>query len=113
MDTTAEAIFAHVAVRRRVVADLLAGLDDEQLARPSLCTGWSVRTVGAHLAEAAAPPGLGSMLGALIRARGRLHVVNDRMARVAGERPIAETVALLRERADSRFSHRSPGPGGR
>lgn len=38
-----------ITAERRRVADLLAGLDDEQWAAPSLCDGWTVREVGAHL----------------------------------------------------------------
>lgn len=96
-------VFPLVAARRRAVADLLEGLDDEQLATPSLCAGWDVRTVGAHLADAAAPD-VRQALVALVRARGRLHQANDQAARRAAGRPVADTVALLRERADSRFT---------
>ena len=36
--------------RQRVrVADLLEGLTEEQWRQPSLCDGWTVRDVGAHL----------------------------------------------------------------
>ncbi|MGY1856045.1 maleylpyruvate isomerase family mycothiol-dependent enzyme [Modestobacter sp. SYSU DS0290] len=102
--------FVLAAVRRRAVADLIAGLDDAQLATPSLCAGWDVRTVGAHLADAAAPGALGEFARDLVRARGRLHRANDEAARRAGRRPVAETVALLRERADSRFTPPVTGP---
>lgn len=66
-------VFAAAAVRRRAAADLLEGLSEGQLATPSVCAGWDVRTVGAHLAEAAAPGALGELLQDLVRARGRLH----------------------------------------
>lgn len=103
-DSTSVDVFAVAAVRRRAVADLLEGLDEAQLATPSLCAGWDVRTVGAHLADAAAPGALGEFLVALVRAGGRLHRANDEAARRAGRRPVPETVALLRERAESRFT---------
>lgn len=96
-------VFPVVSARRRVVADLLETLDEAQLAAPSLCGGWDVRTVAAHLADAAAPA-LSPFLWALVRAGGRVHLANDRAAREAGRRPVAETVALLRERAESRFT---------
>ncbi|HYN28276.1 MAG TPA: maleylpyruvate isomerase family mycothiol-dependent enzyme [Dermatophilaceae bacterium] len=38
---------------RVAVADLLDGLTAEQLTTPSLCRGWTVRDVGAHLSMAA------------------------------------------------------------
>ena len=103
-------VFGAAAVRRRAVADLLEGLDEAQLSTPSLCRGWDVRTVGAHLAEAAAPGGLGGLLVDLVRAGGRLHRANDVSARRAARRPVAVTVALLRERAESRFTPPVTGP---
>lgn len=109
-DSVAVDVVVATAVRRRAVADLLEGLTAEQLATPSLCAGWDVRTVGAHLADAAAPEALSSFVRELVRARGRLHRANDSSARRAGSRPVAETVALLRERADSTFAPPVTGP---
>jgi len=103
-------VFAATAERRRAVADLLEALDESQLAAPSLCAGWDVRTVGAHLAQTAAPGALGEFLRDVVRARGSIHRANDAAARRAGRRPVARTVALLRERAESRFSPPMTGP---
>ncbi|MFD6134986.1 maleylpyruvate isomerase N-terminal domain-containing protein, partial [Isoptericola sp. NPDC060257] len=69
-------VFAATAERRRAVADLLEALDVSQLAAPSLCSGWDVRTVGAHLAQTAAPGALGEFLRDLVRARGSIHRAN-------------------------------------
>ena len=44
-----ELVCASVADERRQIASLLDGLDDEQLATPSLCAGWDVKPVGAHI----------------------------------------------------------------
>ncbi|MCZ8379992.1 maleylpyruvate isomerase family mycothiol-dependent enzyme [Mycobacterium sp. CPCC 205372] len=44
-----EQVLAAVADERRSIAELLHGLDAEQLATPSLCAGWDVKTVAAHL----------------------------------------------------------------
>jgi hypothetical protein len=38
-------VFTAVADERREIADLVEHLEDAQLAAPSLCTGWDVRTV--------------------------------------------------------------------
>ena len=103
-------VFAATAERRRAVADLLETFDESQLAAPSLCAGWDVRTVGAHLAQTAAPGALGEFLRDVVRARGSIHRANDAAARRAGRRPVARTVALLRERAESRFSPPMTGP---
>jgi uncharacterized protein (TIGR03083 family) len=45
-----EHLFAAVANERRQIATLVEGLDVAQLATPSLCSGWDVKTVAAHLA---------------------------------------------------------------
>ena len=44
-----EFVFAAVAHERRQLATLLDGLDAAQLATPSLCAGWDVKTVAAHV----------------------------------------------------------------
>jgi uncharacterized protein (TIGR03083 family) len=44
-----EFVFAAVADERREIAALIDGLDDAQLATQSLCAGWDVKTVAAHL----------------------------------------------------------------
>ena len=44
-----ERVFVAVADERRAIATLIDGLDPEQLATPSLCGGWDVKTVAAHL----------------------------------------------------------------
>lgn len=103
-------VFAAAAARCRAIADLLESLDETQLATPSLCAGWDVRIVGTHCAEAAAPGALGTFVKNLVRAGGRLHKANDTAARRAGQRPVADTVALLRERAQSRFTPPITGP---
>ncbi|MFZ0225799.1 MAG: maleylpyruvate isomerase N-terminal domain-containing protein, partial [Mycobacterium sp.] len=37
-------IFAATAQERRRIADLIDDLDEAQLATPSLCAGWDVKT---------------------------------------------------------------------
>ena len=44
-----EQVWAAVDTQRRRVADLLSRLTDDQWSQPSLCRGWTVRDVGAHL----------------------------------------------------------------
>jgi hypothetical protein len=44
-----ERVFAAVADERRSIATLIDGLNAGELATPSLCTGWDVKTVAAHL----------------------------------------------------------------
>jgi uncharacterized protein (TIGR03083 family) len=87
---------------RRSLADLLATLTDDEWERPSLCAGWRVRDVAAHVALAPQPPGLGSMLWQGIRARGSFHRLNHDSAIRHAQRPGADLVAELREQAASR-----------
>jgi uncharacterized protein (TIGR03083 family) len=44
-------VYAATARQRCQIADLIDSLDDAQLATPSLCEGWDVKTVAAHLAS--------------------------------------------------------------
>jgi mycothiol maleylpyruvate isomerase-like protein len=48
-----------VHVERLALIDDLAGLDDEQWSRPSLCDGWTVHDVVAHLVDVALTTRLG------------------------------------------------------
>jgi uncharacterized protein (TIGR03083 family) len=86
---------------RRTMADLLAGLSPEQWAAPSLCDGWTVRDVGAHL-SLAATTGLGEALSWMVRSRGNF----DRMIRDSAidraRRPTDVIVADLRGIVGSR-----------
>jgi len=98
----AETSWRVIAEQRRGLADLLQGLTAEQWRTPSLCTGWSVRDVAAHVALAPQPPGLGSMLVEGVRARGSFDRLNHDLAVRHATRPTDRIVAELREHADSR-----------
>ena len=106
-----DGVFAASAAERRALADVLERLDDAQLATPSLCRGWDVRTVAAHLASAVLPA-KGAFVLALLRSGLRPHVANDREARRLASRPFPEVVAALRAHADSRFAPPVVGPRG-
>ncbi|WP_327003305.1 maleylpyruvate isomerase family mycothiol-dependent enzyme [Dactylosporangium sp. NBC_01737] len=98
----AETSWRVIAEQRRALADLLQGLTDEQWRTPSLCAGWSVRDVAAHVAMAPQPPGLGSMILEGVRARGSFDRLNHDLAVRHATRPADRIVAELREHADSR-----------
>jgi len=98
-----ETVFAASAIERRAVADLLEGLDEDQLATASLCAGWDVRTVAGHLASALAPSRRPFLI-AVLRSAGNLHRANDALAREMARRPIADLVATLRRQAGSQFA---------
>lgn len=102
------AVFEGVAAERRALADVLDHLTQEQWNTPSLCEGWLVRDVAAHLIVPLVTP-LRKFALALVKARGNFHVANQAVgaqtARDYGDR----LPAALREHADSRFT--PPGSG--
>jgi uncharacterized protein (TIGR03083 family) len=90
-----------IAEQRRAVADLLAGLTADEWETPSLCAGWRVRDVAAHVAMAPQPPGPLTMAAEALRAGGRFHRLNHDLAVRYAARPTADLVAELREHAGS------------
>ncbi|MFF8610703.1 maleylpyruvate isomerase family mycothiol-dependent enzyme [Streptomyces sp. NPDC015346] len=90
---------AWIAAERHELADLLDGLGDDQWDEPSLCAGWRVREVAAHMSMGFRLS-LPATLGELARAQGNLHRMTDRVARRdAAVRSTAELAAFLREGA--------------
>ncbi|WP_406865233.1 maleylpyruvate isomerase family mycothiol-dependent enzyme [Streptomyces sp. HUAS MG47] len=88
-----------IAAERRELADLLDGLDDVQWQAPSLCAGWRVRDVAAHMSTGFRLS-LPATLVELARARGSLHRMTDRVARRdADAHTTAELAAFLRDNA--------------
>jgi uncharacterized protein (TIGR03083 family) len=90
-----------ITEQRLGLARLLAGLSDTEWEQPSLCAGWRVRDVAAHVAMAPLVPRLGSMLADGIRAR-ELHRLNHDVAVRHAARPTRDIVAELCTYADSR-----------
>ena len=103
-----EFIFAAVADQRRQIATLIDDLDDEQLAIPSLCAGWNVKTVAAHLVSVFADSFWVFMRTALRRV-SMVRAI-DELAWRRAQQPTAEIVATLRARADHRLSPPLFGP---
>ena len=100
--------FAAIAAERRELADVLDGLTDPQWSTPSLCRGWRVREVVAHLLmpfELSLPRMVVKMVGN----RFDFNRVSDRWAK-AEDRPNAELVAVLRANAEHRFTPPGFGP---
>ncbi|WP_228771297.1 maleylpyruvate isomerase family mycothiol-dependent enzyme [Actinokineospora iranica] len=89
-------VWPMVHAERAALIDDLARLDDEQWERPSLCAGWTVHDVAAHLVDTARTTRLGFVLG-LAGARFDFDRQNTRgVARERGASP-RETLARLRE----------------
>jgi uncharacterized protein (TIGR03083 family) len=103
-------IHTAVAEERRSIADLIDNLDKTQLATSSLCAGWDVKTVGAHLVSILAD-GTGKMMALGLRRRNLDRAI-DEMARREAHRPAPEIAASLREFADRRYWRSPPvAPG--
>lgn len=87
---------------RLAIADLLDGLTPEQWESPSVCVGWRVRDVAAHLTVVCLPPSPGSLLVDLARAKGSFDRLNTLATHRRAERPTEQLVADLRRCASSR-----------
>lgn len=101
-------VFAAVADERRGLADFLAGLTERQLATPSLCEGWDVKTVAAHLVSDFSD-GFWGFQRAALRCRG-IHRGIDELARRRAAAPMRDIVRTLHEQAETRLSPPVTGP---
>jgi uncharacterized protein (TIGR03083 family) len=95
--------FAVIATERRAFADTLETLTQEQWARPSLCEGWLVKDVAAHLLVGPTTS-LPEFLVAMVTSRFDFDRANRRLTAKRADRSTEEIVALVREHADSRFT---------
>jgi uncharacterized protein (TIGR03083 family) len=95
--------FPIIAAERRAIADMLDGLSPEQWETQSLCAGWTVRQVAAHL-SVVLTRGYGTFLIAAIRAGGNLDRANRIVAIREATRPVPDIVSDLRANAASRFT---------
>jgi uncharacterized protein (TIGR03083 family) len=98
---TKDQIFAMIAEQRRAVADVMEGLSAEQWATPSLCGGWTVRDVAAHLVmpfELSTP----QFVGRLLTHRFKFDKMSNSFAR-ADTRSGGELAKVLRANAEHRF----------
>ena len=95
------------SVRR--IADLIDDLDEAQLATPSLCAGWDVKTVGAHLVSLLAG---GTFVAVRMGMTGNSARAIDELARRGAQLPAAEIAASLRQLADRTYWRPPPqAPG--
>ncbi|MGY1896829.1 maleylpyruvate isomerase family mycothiol-dependent enzyme [Nocardia gipuzkoensis] len=91
------------------VADFLDDLHHHEWAADSLCPGWTVHDVSAHLTLSNRVT-LGATIAGVVRARGDWNRMTERMARDRASRYTpAELIAQLREGAG--WTRRAPGAG--
>jgi uncharacterized protein (TIGR03083 family) len=107
-----EELDALVRTERLATLELLESLDPQEWQTPSLCAGWTVRAVAAHLAWAPVTPPWAA-LPELVRAGFRVNVfVRDSAVRWSA-RPLEEILDRLRENAATGarpFGVPDPGP---
>jgi uncharacterized protein (TIGR03083 family) len=102
-------VFALIAAERLRLADALDELAPDEWDRPSLCDGWSVHLVAAHL-NAPWTVSIPAMAWSMVTSGG-IDRGLDRVAhRLADRLDPAACVAGLRANAGSRFTPPGPGP---
>ncbi|MFF7649585.1 maleylpyruvate isomerase family mycothiol-dependent enzyme [Streptomyces sp. NPDC007983] len=98
METTGS-IRDAIAAERRELADLLDTLTPAQWDASSLCAGWRVREVAAHMSQGFRYPAPRTLLE-LLKARGSLHRMTGRLARAdAAAISTDQLAAYLRDNA--------------
>ena len=96
-----------IAAERRELAALLDGLSAEQWEAPSLCAGWTVRHVVAHLTmpfRYSTP----QFVLELVKSGGRFQRMSDAVARRDAPMPTAQLIAAVRDNVE----HPWKPPGG-
>jgi uncharacterized protein (TIGR03083 family) len=104
----AESPWPTIHAERKALAADLESLSDQQWNTPSLCAGWTVRDVLAHMSATAAmtPP---KFFGKMIASGFRFDsFANKEIARESTGSP-ADTLAVFEQRSD--LSSHPPGPG--
>ena len=99
-------VWAAIDDHRSRTADLLEQLSDEEWRHPSLCPGWTVRDVAAHLTLQQLR--IGDVLAGLIRQPGSLGGMNRMIrlsARHKAEQPVEQLISEVRATVGSRRSN--------
>ncbi len=105
--STAADLLATVTAERRAFGEVLEGLPESDWNAPSLCAGWRVREVVAHMTmpfRYSAP----RFLGEMVRSRGNFARMADRVARRDARAPIGTLLDGWRTNED----HPWTPPGG-
>lgn len=110
MLTDAE-VFDRTTRLRRLIADTVTELEPGQWNAATLCRGWDVRTLVAHLCQPMLV-GFNRMALTAIGRRGNIDAAIDATARRLARRPPEELVAVLREHAGDPIAPPKVGPYG-
>lgn len=97
-----------IAQERRILADALSGLDTRQWTTPSLCRGWTVHDVAAHVLMPLVTP-LPKVVLSMARSGFSFDRANVKLTAAVARRSNDEIVLGLRANADRSF--KPPGMG--
>jgi uncharacterized protein (TIGR03083 family) len=102
-------LMEQIAAQRRDLAEILAGLPAADWEVPSLCAGWRVREVVAHITMPFrySPA---RFMTELARSRGNFGRMADRCARRDAEAPVSELAAALRDNVRNPWQPPGGGP---
>jgi uncharacterized protein (TIGR03083 family) len=105
MTMTQDQVWRTVDAQRTALADILDQLSDDEWRTPSLCQGWTVRDVAAHLTLQKFPIPLA--ITTFVQARGNVkRAIHESSCRRATE-PVEQLIARLR----GLVGHHRPVPG--
>ena len=104
-------IYELTTANRLMIADFLDTLDDVQWDAATLCRGWTVRHMAAHLIQPMLI-GFGRFFLTSVRFRGDTGRTVDHLTRRLARMPRTELVALLRRHAADRVNPPRVGPMG-
>lgn len=104
-------IFERTTRLRLLIADTVEGLSPEQWETETLCAGWDVRTLVAHLGQPMVVS-FGRMVLTALRHGGDIDRAVDTTARRLARRPIPELIATIRAHAGDQISPPRIGPHG-
>lgn len=109
--TNVREIYTWTSRNRLMIADVLASLDDNDWNAPTLCSGWTVRHLAAHLTQPMLL-GFARFFFTAMRYRGDTDKTVDHLTRRLARNPPERLIAVLRKHAADELSPPRVGPMG-
>lgn len=97
---TTEEVWQAIDAQRQRLVTVMEGFTEDEWRQSSLCEGWTVRDIGAHLSLHAST--MASVLVEFVRARGDVDLATLQATRRRARRPIEQIIADLRAMIGSR-----------
>lgn len=104
-----ETVYQLTTRNRLLLADMLDGLDERQWRADTLCRGWTVHHMAAHLVQPMLV-GFGRFFLVALRYRGNTARTVDHVTQRIASRPPAELIAALRRHAPDHVDPPRVGP---